>query len=189
MKKWYYYLIGLIAIIISFIFDKQISIFFISHRTSILDVISIFINGISGYILFGFILLIFIVTKQKKRLLPLIITFVLYLGLTSLLKIIVARPRPFVGLNNSLVENLNPNMSFPSGHAVSVFSLVRLMDFNKIIFYLWMLIAIIISISRVYLGVHYLSDVIAGALIGLLIGELVSYTIETIYPKLLKFYK
>ena|SRR3989344_3679583 len=188
MKKWHYHIIGLIAMILSFMFDKKISIFFTSHRINFLDVISIFINGISGYILFGFILLIFIVAKQKKRLLPLIITFVLYLGLTGLLKIIVARPRPFVGLNNSLVDNLNQNRSFPSGHAVSVFSLVRLMDFNKIIFYLWILIAIVISISRVYLGVHYLSDVIAGALIGLLIGELVSYTVETIYPKLLKSY-
>ncbi len=175
MKKWHYYIIGLIAIIVSFIFDRQISIFFTSNRISFLDAIAIFINGINGYILFGIVFLIFLITKQKKKFIPLVITFILYLGITGLLKIVVARPRPFVEFNNDIVENLNPNRSFPSGHAVSVFSLVNLMNFNKIIYFSWISLAVIVSLSRVYLGVHYLSDVIAGAIIGLLIGELVNY--------------
>ena len=55
MKKLHYYLIGLIVLIISLIFDKQISIFFITNHIRILDIISIFINNISGYILFGIV--------------------------------------------------------------------------------------------------------------------------------------
>jgi len=164
--------------IVSFFFDKDISVFFTSYRVSFLDAISIFINNISGYILFGFVFLVFLMAKQKKKLLPLTVTFLLYLGLTGIFKIMIARPRPFVELNNSIVENLNPEKSFPSGHATAVFSLVNFFNFNKIIFCSWIFIAVVVSLSRVYSGVHYLSDVIAGALLGFFIGDMVKQVIK-----------
>jgi|SRR3989344_5859526 len=186
MKKIYYYLIGLILFIISLIFDRQISIFFTGYKLGILDVISLFVHNISGYVLFGIVFLIILLSKQHKKLIPLILAFLLYLGLTGLLKIIIARPRPFIGLNNSMVSDVNPYRSFPSGHATAVFTLIPFFDFNKILYYAWIFIAVIVSLSRVYLGVHYLSDVVFGALLGIFIADLVPYLLKCYNRKVYK---
>ena len=65
--------------------------------------------------------------------------------------------------------------SFPSNHALNNFAaaifLMRLFPNYKWIF---LMVAILISISRIYLGVHYPSDVIGGALIGAAFGYLFS---------------
>ena len=90
------------------------------------------------------------------------------------LKHFVARPRPINALR--LVEA--SSYSFPSGHAMSAIALYgfliylvyRFMPFNiwraGAVFSLSTLI-LLIGISRVYLGVHYASDVLAGFVVGL----------------------
>jgi undecaprenyl-diphosphatase len=61
--------------------------------------------------------------------------------------------------------------SFPSGHAVTGFALAYVLSraYPKAspLFYL---LAIMIALSRVYLATHFLSDVVAGAAVGLLAG-------------------
>jgi len=91
------------------------------------------------------------------------------------LKDIVKRPRP-PGINTAryLITN---NYSFPSGHALTIFLAAAVLG----AYYGWKyrligyILAFIVSISRVYLGVHYPTDIIAGAIIGTFLGELLIY--------------
>ena len=81
---------------------------------------------------------------------------------------------------NTLTDAITPvgcagGFSFPSNHALNNFAaavfLLRLFPAYKWIF---LIVATLISISRIYLGVHYPSDVIGGALIGVAFGYLFS---------------
>jgi len=95
-----------------------------------------------------------------------------------ILKELFERVRPC----NALTDAITPvgcagGFSFPSNHALNNFAaavfLLRLFPAYKWIF---LIVAILISISRVYLGVHYPSDVLGGALIGVAFGYLFSVT-------------
>lgn len=85
-----------------------------------------------------------------------------------LVKPIVARPRPFVAAPvPSVIGRLPTDASFPSGHATSSFAgATALTMVEPALSALWWALAAAIAYSRIYLGVHYPSDVLAGAGIG-----------------------
>ena len=96
---------------------------------------------------------------------------------TAILKHIICEPRPFVTLDNVhlLIAEDDP-LSFPSGHTTSTFSVVTFFVLNmkelakrhyKLIDAALIIFAVVIPFSRMYVGVHYLGDVLAGALIGI----------------------
>ncbi len=89
-----------------------------------------------------------------------------------ILKNLVARPRPFTeieGLTVMLSSHLADagSWSFPSGHAGSSFAAAWSINcsFGKKGRWAW-IVAALIAFSRSYIGVHYLSDIICGALFG-----------------------
>jgi undecaprenyl-diphosphatase len=86
---------------------------------------------------------------------------------TSLIKLAVPRHRPRV---HTLVSEPHTH-SFPSGHAASSFAcaIVLASYAPRLRVLLWVLAALI-AFSRVYVGVHYPLDVLAGAIIGILLG-------------------
>lgn len=85
-----------------------------------------------------------------------------------LLKPMIARPRPFIAAPVPAAIGRPPrDSSFPSGHATSSFAgAMALTAVEPHLALGWWTLAIAIAYSRVYLGVHYPSDVIAGAIIG-----------------------
>ncbi len=76
---------------------------------------------------------------------------------------------------------------FPSNHAANSFTLAFVFSFfyrRLTVFFFSM--ATLVCISRVYLGKHYLSDVVAGAILGVLVAFLVVYFIKKPVQRLLK---
>ena len=90
-------------------------------------------------------------------------------GVTQLIKLLVKRPRPFIGNINIVPVYRAQGFSFPSGHASSSFSTATALSIAYPKWYvigpafLW---AGTISYSRMYLGEHYPTDVAAGAFLG-----------------------
>ena len=97
-----------------------------------------------------------------------------------MLKVLVQRQRPFqLGLVSVLpalekVSHTIWNFSFPSFQAMLVFCAIPLLSKKFPRFkYIWIVFAGIVAFSRVYFGLHFLSDVLVGGLIGYLLGVLV----------------
>lgn len=99
-------------------------------------------------------------------------------GITHLIKVVVSRSRPFVSLSEALFEFVPPKdmYSFPSGHTCAAFTYAVVFSmFFPGLKLVWMGIATLVGISRVYLGYHYPTDVIIGACIPVIMkGLLIS---------------
>ena len=108
----------------------------------------------------------------KKIALLCLLSLLLADGIALILKTLVLEPRPFVTLNNVhlLVVEEDP-CSFPSGHTTSTFAVLSFLVF-KFRHEFWsvvlILFGIVIGFSRIYVGVHYPLDVLAGCIIGVL---------------------
>lgn len=97
-----------------------------------------------------------------------------FVGTNLILKHLVARPRPFVELAGltALVTESDPN-SFPSGHTTAAFAFAVALWPNvprRWMAWAGLCAAVLMAFSRLYVGVHYPSDVLAGALMGCLAG-------------------
>ena len=109
------------------------------------------------------------------------------LALTSMVVLIVkplvAEPRPFLVLAHvNLLVKETGIYSFPSGHSSLIFTIATILGlnyefkiFNKNIrlIYPTLIIAGLVGFSRIYLGVHYPLDVLAGAIIGISSGLII----------------
>ncbi|MCX6749196.1 MAG: phosphatase PAP2 family protein, partial [Candidatus Pacearchaeota archaeon] len=70
-----------------------------------------------------------------------------------------------------------------SGHVTATSSMLRFFEFNNIFFYIWIFITILVMFSRVYLGMHYLSDVVAGLILGYGISDFSMFIVDKIKLK------
>lgn len=95
--------------------------------------------------------------------------------LTLGIKLAVGRPRPFEVLPEAdplIVATVGA--SFPSGHAsMSAAAAIVLASLAPRLAPLFALLAVFVTLSRVYVGVHYPLDVLAGAAVGAVVGTAV----------------
>lgn len=90
-----------------------------------------------------------------------------------LLKNLVARTRPYEVIEGLTYLVKKPvDYSFPSGHTGTSFAtaVVLFLSFPKKYSFWFLVLAVLIGFSRLYVGVHYPTDVLAGAIIGTLIA-------------------
>jgi membrane-associated phospholipid phosphatase len=86
-------------------------------------------------------------------------------AVSTSIKLVVRRPRPDLADLPPLMDTPT-KLSFPSSHAVTSFAAARAFGVPL----LWA-VAVPMALSRLYLGVHYPSDVAAGAALGTLLGS------------------
>jgi membrane-associated phospholipid phosphatase len=135
-----------------------------------------------AYLFFG---LGALVVQQYRAALTIGLTGLVNLPLGFFLKDIMAVDRPLTWLEKTgqihylvrvpEVELASGMTSFPSGHTMAAFSLYTLLALLTARYapkwgYLFALLAVLTGISRMFLAQHFLPDVLAGALIGCLVG-------------------
>ncbi len=192
MKKVFYlfvflFFVDLIMIITGFSssFDNAISLFFSVHNnmilTNIFKIIS-FICSPKFMIILNVLLFIFIIVKKKYKLSIIVLSSVSSVIFNNLVKIIIKRERP-----NYLRMVIEKSYSFPSGHSmISVLffgSIIYLVNkynvkHKKLITFSLSTFILLVGISRIYLGVHYLTDVVGGYLLGLVVLFLIIHILE-----------
>ena len=95
------------------------------------------------------------------------------------LKIVIARPRPYADESSMYYElwklvgqNMESDKSFPSGHTTAAFGACTpvFLIGKKRVSWTALLFGVLMGIARIYLCVHYPSDVLAGFLVGTLAG-------------------
>jgi undecaprenyl-diphosphatase len=143
-----------------------------------LDNLAVFFARYFEFVLI-FFLLLFLVKNFKKYWLIVIqaaaAAILARLIIVEFIRWLWPRTRPFVENSVNLLFNYNPEIpSFPSGHAAFYFAIAAIVYFyNKKIGILFFIAAFLISLARVFAGVHWPSDIIAGALVGIFSGWLI----------------
>ena len=184
MKRKIVYISLAVLFIISFFLDKIIYEFMKAIRFQILTNFMLWITNITTlFIVLVLISILFLWNEKKKEWIPVLLISLAFAWLLSfVLKYSFLRPRP-----EGIIFEGDP--SFPSMHSASAFAAIPILnrEFPKIKWF-WILFALLVAFSRLYLGVHYLSDVIFGIILGLAIGDVFVY-IEEKYRPIRKFFK
>ena len=110
---------------------------------------------------------------REKNSFHLITVMALSALFAGLVKNIFMRPRPSPQEFNVIGTDSFETFSFPSGHATLISSIFFFMrkKLSAILQIVFVIAIVLVSFSRMYLGLHYLSDVIAGLVLGAIIGS------------------
>lgn len=140
-----------------------------------LDVVGVFCAEYLGYILLFYLCILLAMNfKRHWRMVTeaVIAALAVRFILVELISRIRFRFRPFAITDVNLLIPFNAyQTSFPSGHASFFFALSTIVyAYHKKIGLAFYVASFLIAISRVFVGVHWPSDIIAGAVIGIVMG-------------------
>lgn len=172
--------------------NTDISLFYFINRggqNAFFDLIMPIISNIKYFLIPIGLFWFFLVLKKDIKTRTVAVIILLLIGVSNLvnsdlLKPVFQRPRPYKAMSNvhyykknwhitSKIEKTKrvKKNSFPSSHAVNIFAAAFFLSYYFRKFWpLFYLIAVLVGYSRIYMGVHYPFDVIAGAVEGTLFG-------------------
>ena len=176
-------------------FDFEILFFIKDHvRNSFLDVIVPFYTnlGDDGIIWIAVGLIMLIPKKTRKCGIMVLAALLVMLVVNNIiLKNLIARPRP-CATYPELVElvHIPTSYSFPSGHTVSAMAVAfTILTQHKKLGIVAVIMAFLMGLSRLYVGVHFPTDVYGGIIVGAAIAFAVYYAEKKITPVLVKKFK
>ena len=161
-------------------------------RNPILNAIMIFITtlGDKGYIWIAATIVLLIPKKTRK--IGMISAMALIGSLlinNELIKNLVKRPRPFVTFTDLQIIIPTPSQySFPSGHTSSSFAAAAVFyrHLPKKLGVPSVILAGLIGFSRLYVGVHYPTDVFAGVVMGIFLSYLAEFLVNFVQKQMKK---
>lgn len=134
-----------------------------------------------------------VVWNQRILATKLLLVFLFSGLIAQLLKRLFRAPRPKALLNEAFYDHFISGVthsgftSFPSGHTTTAFAVAAMLAFScrgktTGIFAFW--IAMLVGYSRVYLGQHFVEDVLAGMVIGILSAVLIHHSCHSYLRKI-----
>ena len=156
----------------------DVQVFYFFNRTcrcSFLDEALQYITQLSSSrVLFLAAVIMLLVNKRNIRAFGILLLAGITLSYYSshILKDLFMRARPFMAMPDAVAVVGTGGYSFPSGHATSAFMAAFILSSCFKRWILFFFLAVVVGLSRVYLGVHYPADVLAGAVLGTIIGYL-----------------
>jgi len=159
-----------------------------SYHSKILDDFFIGYTNLGDGLFAIFIILLLLVFRRFEIAWQILAAFLISGLIAQVLKYLVYSPRPkeFFSQNEHiyLIDGITHTgtSSFPSGHTVSIFALTTILSLftkNKKICWLYLLPAILVAYSRIYLSQHFLTDVLAGSLVGVSVAVFVYWFFKT----------
>lgn len=151
---------------------------------AVMPVITSLANGGIIWIIAAILLLFFKKTRKTGFSVALALIIGLIIG-NLILKNLVGRIRPYdLNADVELLVSRLSDYSFPSGHTLASFETASvLMIRDKKLGIPSLILATLIAFSRLYLYVHYPTDVLAGIILGVLIGFISCKAVDLIYKR------
>ncbi|EAR23975.1 Phosphoesterase, PA-phosphatase-like protein [marine actinobacterium PHSC20C1] len=153
-----------------------------AQNNGAVDVTARFLNSFGGTVSMSLVTAVIVgvllVAKKWRESIIIGLTVVLASGVSTVLKILIARPRPIDGVVGVGLD------SFPSGHTTVAAALMVALAFAFPRVWTWAVAGIWITsmaLSRTYLLVHWISDVLAAAVLGASMALLVSALFTSVH--------